>query len=134
MDLTPTFSIGTLFQPHIVPHNQQVLPLLAAIGSPRLYRLVEWATHTTATAVFEDSRIPGVVKSLVNDSPVLVDLLYVLGSKAEDLEDFISTAHSNPSAAVRKLVLIEKLVMEELAKGAPDAETERGEDGNGKSN
>ena len=84
---------------------------------------------TTANAVFEDSKIPGVVKALVNDSPVLVDLLYVLGSKPEDLEDFVSTARSNPSAAVRKLVLIEKLVMEELAKGAPAAETERGEDG-----
>lgn len=74
----------------------------------------------TADTIFGDPKISGVVKSLVDDSPVLVDLMYVLGGKPDDLADFIKTAQSNPSAAVRKLVLVEKLVMEELAKGSAD--------------
>ena len=38
----------------------------------------------TATAIFNDAKISPAVKAMVNDSPVMVDLLYVLGSKAGD--------------------------------------------------
>jgi hypothetical protein len=82
----------------------------------------------TANAIFNDAKVPPAVKAMVNDSPVMVDLLYVMGSKAEDLTDFIDSAHSSGSVAIRKLVLLEQLVIAELGKAK--AETpEQGADG-----
>lgn len=72
---------------------------------------------TTATEIFNDQKIPAAVKAVINDSPVLVDLLYVMGSKAEEFQEFLKLARSNPGAAIRKAVLVERLVSEELAKG-----------------
>jgi hypothetical protein len=72
--------------------------------------------------------IPGVVQALIDQSPVIVDLLYVMGEKPEDLAAFLALAKSNPGAAVRKLVFTEQLVIDELRKGKgaapPDAGTE----------
>lgn len=95
----------------------------------------ESTISTTAGTIFNDPKISGIVKSLVNESPVLVDVLYVLGEKAGDLQDFLGDARSNTAAAIRKFVLIEKLVIEDLAKGGgktkagEDDTRERGEDG-----
>lgn len=69
----------------------------------------------TSTAVFSDQQIPAVLKQVVNDSPVLVDLLYVMGSNAEDFNAWIALAKSDPGKALRKVVLMEKLVEDELA-------------------
>jgi hypothetical protein len=73
---------------------------------------------TAANAIFGDEQIPAAVRALVDQSPVLVDLLYVMGSKADELAEFIELARTNPGAAVRKAVLLERLVMEELEKGS----------------
>jgi hypothetical protein len=80
----------------------------------------------TAKGIFSaDSGVPGVVSALIDQSPVIVDLLYSLGSKA-DVKEFVALAKSNPGADVRKIVLMEQLVQDELAKGAgkPDTATE----------
>lgn len=81
--------------------------------------------------IFSDAKIHGLVKQWLNDSSALVDVLYVLGEKEANLSDFLETARSNPRAAITKLVLVEQLVMEELAKGGGDSKgsAERGEDG-----
>lgn len=81
----------------------------------------EGRIRSTAREVFNDDAIPLAVKALANDSPVLVDLMYVMGSDANELDEFVSLAKSNPGAAIRKLVLVEKLVQEELAKGTSTA-------------
>lgn len=85
----------------------------------------------TGRAFFTDPGIPAAVKALVEDSPVMVDLLYTIGSKAEDLAALVETARRDPGAAIRKIVLLERLVTEELAKGSgAGGETPaRGEDG-----
>lgn len=82
-----------------------------------------------STEIFSDAKIHGLVKQWLNDSSALVDVLYVLGEKEANLSDFLETARSNPRAAITKLVLVEQLVMEELAKGGGEAKAERGEDG-----
>jgi len=79
-------------------------------------------------AITEDQSIPMAVKALINDSPVFVDLLYVLG-EADTLKDLISTAKANPTAALRRIALTEQLVEAELAKQkgsdkAPDKSSE----------
>jgi hypothetical protein len=72
---------------------------------------------STAKSIFNDNAIPAAVRAMADDSPVLVDLMYVMGSDPNELDEFVSLAKSNPGAAIRKLVLVEKLVQEELAKG-----------------
>jgi hypothetical protein len=87
---------------------------------------------TAAKALFAaDNGIPGAVKALLDQSPVLVDLMYVLGSKAEDLAALVQLGRTDPGAAIRKIVLLEKLTQEELAKAPSEgkAPAVRGEDG-----
>lgn len=87
----------------------------------------------TAGTVFNDPKIAGPVKALIDDSPVIADLLYTLGSKAEDLQEFVTLARTNPGQAIRKVVLMERLIAEELAKGEkPAAGAEAGRDASGK--
>jgi hypothetical protein len=87
-------------------------------------RYGDTATDTikgAAVALANDQQIPESVKAIISDSPVMVDMLYVVGSKPEELAEFIALAKANPNAAIRKAVLLEQLVTEELAKGAKTA-------------
>jgi len=85
-------------------------------------------THiqSAAQAIFSDKDIPVAVKALTDQSPVLVDLMYVIGSKPEDLAELVSLAKSDPGAAIRKIVLLESLVKEELAKARKPEASESG--------
>lgn len=71
----------------------------------------------TAKAINGDKQIPEAVKAILEESPVLVDLMYTIGSKPEDRAAFVELARTNPAAAIRKAVLMEGLVQAELAKG-----------------
>jgi hypothetical protein len=82
--------------------------------------------QTTVKTIFGDQAIPGVVKAMMDQSSVFVDLAYVIGSKPEEFSQFVELAKSNPGAAIRKLVLTERLVMEELAKGGTAKAAEDG--------
>lgn len=66
-------------------------------------------------ALITDEKVSPVVKALINDSEVFADLLYVMGSDQAELDSFLQDARSNPGAAIRRLVLVENLVKEELA-------------------
>ena len=101
-----------------------------AAASERYGETAQETIGTTSQEIYNDPKVSGVVKALLNESPVMVDVLYALGSKPEDLADFLKDARDNPSAAIRKLVLVEKFVQEELAGngGKPEA-TERATDG-----
>lgn len=82
----------------------------------------------TAKTISGDQQIPVAVKALLDQSPVMTDLLYVMGSKPEDLAALVHTARTDPGAAIRKIVLLEQLVKEELGKGT-SGQPGRGEDG-----
>jgi hypothetical protein len=97
--------------------EQKVISDKLAEAKKRYGDEAEDQIRSTARDVFNDDGIPMAVKAMANDSPVLVDLMYVMGSNADELADFVSLAKSNPGAAIRKLVLVEKLVQEELARG-----------------
>jgi SepF-like predicted cell division protein (DUF552 family) len=84
---------------------------------------------STVGKIVGDAKIPMEIKRIINGSPVLVDLMYVMGQNPEDLQDFIETARANPDAAIRKAVMLERLVMEELTgksdkKAKPDEKAE----------
>lgn len=76
--------------------------------------------------------VPAVIKQMFNDSDVLPDLLYTLGTKTDDLNSFVELAKSDPGKAIRKLVIMENLIREELAKPKAqetEGQTERDESG-----
>jgi hypothetical protein len=75
-----------------------------------------------AKSIFNDARVPAAIKGLLNESAVLTDVLYAMGSKAE-VDSFVELAKSNPGQAIRKLAVMEHLVAEELAKGGKPAAT-----------
>lgn len=81
-------------------------------------------------SIMDDQQIPHQVKALINDSPAFADLLYVIGEPTA-LKDIISTAKTNPNAAVRKIVLMEQLIQSELSK-TPEGKTDTKRDENGK--
>ncbi len=84
-----------------------------------------------ADAIFKDQGIPLTLRTVIDGSKVFLDLLYVLGSDKAELDSFISLAKSDPQEAIRKVVLTESLVKEQL-KGTETA-AERGADGKFKS-
>jgi len=73
--------------------------------------------RSTAAAVFNHTDVPPVIKAVLNESPVLADVLYVMGTNQKDFDEFIDLAKTNPGQALRKAVLLEQLVTEELKKG-----------------
>ncbi len=79
------------------------------------------AAINTATQALNVKDMNPVIRAMCDDSRVLVDVMYVLGSKPADLAEFVELTKSNPGLAVRKFALIEHLVAEELAKGGTAA-------------
>ena len=85
-----------------------------------------------AQQICGDRDIHPAVKVLLDESPVLADLLYVMGSEPEEFADFMKEARERPGIALRRAVLLEKLVQDELAKNgsataAPKRDAETGQ-------
>lgn len=78
--------------------------------------------------IFNDQQIPFAVKQLLNESDVLIDLMYVLQSDAGEFSQFLQLARTQPGAALRKIALTESLVKEQL-KAGKSTTAARGEDG-----
>lgn len=71
--------------------------------------------------------LPLQVLGIINDSDVLPDLLYTIGSDDAELAKFVEMAKTNPNKAIRYVARVESLIAEELAK--PENTSARGEDG-----
>lgn len=89
--------------------------------------------EATRAIMSPETGVPPLIQQFLNESPVLVDAMYVMGSKDGDVAAFIELARTDPGAALRKFALIEHLVEQELA-GAkttdkPADKAQRGEDG-----
>lgn len=74
--------------------------------------------------------VPREVFAVLNDSPVLADLLYTIGGTAASKADFLDACAGNPGKALRVALLMEQEIVRELGKGkaadkkAGDGETE----------
>ena len=71
--------------------------------------------------------IPLPVLGIINDSEVLPDLLYVIGSDEAELAKFVDMAKANPNKAIRYVARVESLIADELSK--PAETQQRGENG-----
>lgn len=78
-------------------------------------RYPDFSEKTTETAKTL-TEAGNIVSALVNDSEIFGDLLYVLSGDKAQFDELMALAKSNPGKAVRKVVLLEKLTMDELAK------------------
>lgn len=61
--------------------------------------------------------IPREVFAVINDSPVLADLLYTIGGTEATKADFLDACATNPGKALRVALLMEQEIVRELAKG-----------------
>ena len=85
-----------------------------------------------ARSVFGNPAVHPWIKGVINESPVIADLLYVMGSNQHELDQFLETARTNPGEALRRAVVLEQYVKEELEKasnGHRANSTERDENG-----
>lgn len=74
-------------------------------------------------AILGDQSISGVVKTMLNESEVLPDLMYTIGGDATELAKFVKMATNEPGKALRYIALTESLIREELD-GATKPSTE----------
>lgn len=79
-----------------------------------------------AKAIMEDAAIPPVVKAMVDDSPVMLDVLYKLGKG--ELSKFVETARTKPLDAVRQLAALEA-ELKGTVKESTGKQAARGADG-----
>ena len=70
--------------------------------------------------LFDDKDIPPLVKEIAGGSPVFTHLLYVIGGDTAQRDQLLADAKQNPIAAIKKLAVLENLVMEELSKPSKD--------------
>jgi hypothetical protein len=84
---------------------------------------------TTAKSIFGDEKVAPALKAAIGRSDVIVDALYVMGSDADELSEFMNLAKNDPLEALRKWFTVEALVKEELKSGKPSGEPARGPDG-----
>lgn len=68
----------------------------------------------TVDAIIGDKAVNAVVKTMLNDSEVLPDLLFTIGSDPKELSSFLEMATRNPGKALRYIALTESLIRGEL--------------------
>ena len=64
--------------------------------------------------------IPQQVFDVIDDSDYLADVIYVIGSDAEESAKFVELAKSNPTKAIRYIARVESLIEAELSKPRND--------------
>lgn len=106
--------------------QQQLQTVLAQIETGRkTYADFDTKTAPVFQALIADLNSP--VSEMVGESPVFEHLMYVIGGEGEE---FLALVKSNPKLALKKAVLLESLVMAELAKGKGATEEKpRGDNG-----
>ena len=73
----------------------------------------------TVDAIVGDNAVSPVVKQMLDDSEVLPDLIFTIGSSESDLANFLKMAKDNPGKALRYIALTESLIADELAGTKP---------------
>jgi hypothetical protein len=69
--------------------------------------------------------IPLQVLGIMNDSDILPDLLYTIGSDEAEMQKFVEMAKTSPNKAIRYIARVEELIQQTLSKS--NARNERGQ-------
>lgn len=105
--------------------NAQAKQLNDKVAEARTrYENFDEVMKPTVEAIVNDADVSQVVKAMLNDSDVLPDLIFTIGSSKEELASFVKMAKENPGKALRYIALTESLIAEELEgkKGKPAEE------------
>lgn len=78
------------------------------------YDNIDEVIQPVANEIYQDAAIPQVIKTMIGDSDVIVDLVYTLGSNKEELAKFVKMAKETPGKAIRYIALTESLIAQEL--------------------
>ena len=93
----------------------QMLEISAKVAEAKTrYPNYDEVINPAVDAILGDKEIVGVVKAMLNDSEVLPDLMFTIGSKPEELASFVKMAKNEPGKALRYIALTESLIREEL--------------------
>lgn len=79
----------------------------------------------TLNTIVSDAQINPTVKAMLNDSDVVADLLYTIGSDPKTLSDFVAMAKNNPGKALRYIAVVENGIIEELSNGKEEPASEK---------
>jgi hypothetical protein len=69
----------------------------------------------TLDTIVSNARINPNVKAMINDSEVVADLIFTIGSDQKTLDSFVAMAETNPGKALRYIAIVENGIVEELA-------------------
>lgn len=111
--------------------EQQVATQRQALGKQLEEARGRYTDFDTVTnPLIQDLMKPGVsreVFAVINESPVLADLLYTIGGTEASKADFLDACRNNPGKALRVALLMEQEIAKELGKGK--AETKKAGEG-----
>jgi len=79
----------------------------------------------TVTKIMSDAGVNPNVKAMLNDSDVLPDLVFTIGSDQATLDKFMKLSKENPGQALRYIAKVELDIQSELAKGKETTEVPR---------
>src|SRR6202795_1088447 len=85
------------------------------------YENFDEVLQPTLTAIVSDQSVSPSVKAMLNDSEVLPDLIFTIGSDAKELQAFLKMARNEPGKALRYVAHVESLIQEELAQSSSSA-------------
>lgn len=112
--------------------EQSVAQQATALSKQLEEARTRYENYDTVTApVIQDLLKPDVPKevfALLNDSPVLADLLYTIGGTEASKAGFLKACRETPGKALRVILLMEQKIMAALSNGTKPA-TERNESG-----
>ena len=96
--------------------NQQRREMQTKVDAAReRYENFDEVIQPATTAILGDAQIPQSVKEMLNDSDVLPDLMFTLGSDDKALSEFLRLAKQSPTKAARYIAELERGIAEELA-------------------
>lgn len=105
--------------------QQQLQHVLSQIEAGRkTYADFDTVAEPVFTALI--GSLDSQVSRMVGESPVFEHLMYAIGKEGAE---FLALVQSNPMMALKKAVILESLVMAELAKGKGNSEAPRDEKG-----
>ena len=84
------------------------------------YGDIDALIQSAANEIYQDPKISPVIKQMIGDSGLIVDLIYTLGNDKAEFAKFTQMAKDNPGKAIRYVALTESLIAQELeAKAKP---------------
>lgn len=87
------------------------------------YTNLDEVIQPAANVIYQDPKISPVIKQMIGDSDLIVDLVFTIGNDQAELAKFVKMAQDDPGKAIRYIALTESLIAQELeARNAPAPE------------